>query len=172
MNRTWTFAGMTATLCAVMGVCALTAEAHTVAHAAGCVRGKEAAGCKINGTGYDDFKTRVIVGFPFSTGPKGTPTELSVPASFLCAGGGEAIISVASKAVPRIGGSMSFSGKAKIQDISAGGATNVKSATITAKLKITNAKQASLSGGAELTLGDGSKCSKKLPSKLLRVLGG
>lgn len=171
MNKTWTLAGMAATLCAVMGVYALAAEAHTVAHAAGCVRGKEAAGCKINGTGYDDFKTRVLVGFPFSTSPKGTSTELSLPASFLCAGGGEATISVASKAVPRIGGSMSFSGKAKIQEISAG-ATTVKSATITAKLKITNAKKASLAGEAELTLGDGSKCSKKLPSKLLRVLGG
>jgi hypothetical protein len=172
MNRTWTFAGLAATLCAAMGVYALAAEARTVANAAGCVRGKEAAGCKINGTGYDDFKTRVLVGFPFSTSPKGTPTELSVPASFLCAGGGEATISVATKAIPRIGGSMSFSGKAKVQGVAVSGSPSVQSATITAKLKITNAKKASLSGEAELTLGDGSKCSKKLPSKLLRVLGG
>ncbi|MFZ1154622.1 MAG: hypothetical protein WAN93_06935 [Solirubrobacteraceae bacterium] len=151
---------------------ALAAGAHPVAHSSSCTRGKEAAGCKLNGTGYYDAATRLIVGFPISPPQKGAATELSIPAAALCAGGGEASLSVKTKAVARIGGSLSFSGKAKIQQIAENGAATVSTANITAKLKITNAKKASLSGKAELTLSDGTKCSKQLPNKLLRVLGG
>jgi hypothetical protein len=72
----------------------------------------------------------------------------------------------------RVGGSLSFAGKAKVQSYTATGTSTVKSANITAKLKITNAKKASLSGKAEVTLTDGSKCTKQLPKNLTRILGG
>jgi hypothetical protein len=171
MRKTGTFACSTAALSVGLTVFALAAGAHPVAHDSGCVRGKEAAGCKLNGTGYYDAATRLIVGFPAQP-PKGAATELSVPASLLCAAGGEANLTVKTTAVARIGGSLSFSGKAKIQQIAESGTVTVSTASVKAKLKITSAKKASLSGNAELTLSDGTKCSKQLPTKLLRVLGG
>jgi hypothetical protein len=171
MRKTGTFAGLAAALAVGLGSTALVAVAAPVAHSSGCVPGKEASGCKLNGTGYYDASSRVIVGFPTASGPKGAPTQLSVPSAFVCAGGGEANLTVETKAVARIGGSLSFSGKAKVQGSSEGIAT-IKSATVTAKLKITNAKKATLSGEAEIVLKEGTKCMKKLPAKLVRVLGG
>lgn len=155
-----------------LGTSAFVAGAHPVAHASGCVRAKEAAGCQLNGTGYGDLKTDVIVGFPGSNAPKGTPTELSVPTRVLCPAAGEVSLSVKSAKTARIGGSLSFAGKAKVQAYTVSGTSPVKSAKITAKLKITDAKKASLSGKVEVTLTDGSTCSKQLPKKLTRILGG
>jgi hypothetical protein len=155
-----------------LGTSALVAGAHPAAHASGCVRAKEAAGCKLNGTAYGDLKTSVIVGFPVANGPKGTPTELSVPTRVLCPAAGEVALSVKTTKTARIGGSLSFAGKAKVQAYSVSGTSPVKSAKITAKLKITDAKKASLSGKVEVTLTDGSTCSKQLPKKLTRILGG
>ena len=155
-----------------LGMSALVAGAHPAAHASGCVRAKEAAGCKVDGTAYGDLKTSVIVGFPVASDPKGAPTELSVPTRVLCPAAGEVSLSVKTLKTARIGGSLSFAGKANVQAYTVNGTSLVKSAKITAKLKITNAKKASLSGKVEVTLTDGSTCSKRLPKKLTRILGG
>jgi hypothetical protein len=171
MKKTGIFAGSTAALAVGLGTLALAAGAQPTAHASGCVRGKEASGCKFNGTGYGDLKAGVIVGFPASNGPKGAPTELSVPTRVLCPAAGEVTLSVKTTKTAHIGGSLSFAGKAKVQSYVTGPST-VESANITAKLKITNAKKASLSGKAEVTLTDGSKCTKQLPKNLTRILGG
>jgi hypothetical protein len=155
-----------------LGTSALVAGAYPMAHASGCVRAKEAAGCKLNGTAYGDLKTTVIVGFPALSGPKGAATELSVPTRILCPAAGEVSLSVKTIKTARIGGSLSFAGKAKVQAYTVNGTSPVKSAKITAKLKITDAKKASLSGKVEVKLTDGSTCSKQLPKKLTRILGG
>lgn len=172
MRKTGIFACSVAALSVGLAAFALVAGAQPMARSSSCTRGKEAAGCKLNGTGYYDTTTRLIVGFPASTSPKGAATELSIPGAALCAAGGEANLTVKTKAVARIGGSLSFSGKAKIEQTAETEATTVSTASITAKLKITNAKKATLSGKAELTLSNGMKCSKQLSAKLLRVLGG
>lgn len=172
MRKTGACACLAAALTVWLATLALAAAAHPVAHVSACKLGQEASGCKLNGTAYDDPATRIIVGFPSSFSPKGTTTELSVPASFLCAGGGEANLVVKTKITARVGASLFFSGKAKVQPVAANEVISVASGNVTARLKIADAKKASLSGKAELTLKDGTKCSKRLSSKLLRVLGG
>jgi hypothetical protein len=172
MRKTGRLAGWVAALSMALGMLALGASADPVGHASGCaLLGKESSGCKLDGTAYGDRTSRVLVGFPSKLSPKGG-SELSVPATFLCAGAEEATLSVKSTAPARIGGSLSFSGKVKVQGFTASGTTDIKSAKITAKLRITSARKASLSGKAELTLTDGTKCSKQLPKKLERILGG
>jgi hypothetical protein len=176
MKKSGMFASALVALAVALGALAFGAEAQAVAHSSGCARGKEASGCNINGTGYGELKSRVTVGFPFSTSPKGTLTELSVPVTFACPKvTEEAYLAVKSKDKPRIGSTMRFSGKTEVKlytGESAASAKAVKSGKISGKLKITSAKTASLTGKVEVTLTDGSKCSKQLPKKLTRILGG
>jgi hypothetical protein len=175
MNRTRTFAAVAAPLAVTLGTVALTAGAQSAAHASACAFGKEATGCKLNGTGYGDFKSRLFIGFPASTSPKGTATELSIPVSQVCPQVSEEVSLFAKgKGTARIGSTIKFSGKAAIKSSTTLTAvpSKVKSAKVTATLTLTNAKSAKLSGKAEVTLEGGTKCSKKLPSKLLRILGG
>ncbi len=142
---------------------------------ADCAFGKEAKGCKLNGTGYGDFKSRLFISFPASVSPKGTATELSIPVSQICPQITEEVSLFAKgKGTAKIGATIKFSGKAAIKSSTTLTAvpSKVKSAKVTATLTLTNAKSAKLSGKAEVTLEGGSKCSKKLPSKLLRILGG
>lgn len=174
MNRSWTLAGAGASLAAALGTMALAAGAQPVAKASACAFGKEARGCKLNGTGYGDFKSRLIVGFP-AAASKGA-TELSIPVSQICPQVTEEVSLFAKgKGTARIGSSIKFSGKAVIKSETTTApvsSSTVKSAKVTATLTLTNAKSAKLSGKAEVTLQSGAKCSKKLPSKLSRILGG
>ncbi len=157
-----------------LAIVALSAAARPVAQASSCAFGKEAKGCKLNGTGYGDFKSRLFISFPASTQPKGT-TELSIPVSQICPQVTEEVsIFAKGKGTAKIGATIKFSGKAAIKSSTTltPVASKVKSAKVTATLTLTNAKVAKLSGKAEVTLEGGAKCSKKLPSKLLRILGG
>ena len=173
MKKTGIFAASAVVVVSfALGALAFTAGAHPTAHASGCTLGKESAGCKLDGTGYTALNSRLFVTFPASVSPKSTPSQLTMPGSAVCAGGGTAQLVITTKAVARIGGSLSFAGKAKVEGFTGNAALSVTSAKITAKLRITNAKKASLVGTAQLVLSNGSKCSKKLPSKLTRVLGG
>jgi hypothetical protein len=175
MNRTWTFAGAGASLVAALGTMALAAGAQPAGHASACAFGKEAQGCKLNGTGYGDFKSRLVISFPASTSPKGTATELSIPVSEVCPQVTEEVSLFAKgKGTAKIGSKIKFSGKAAIKSSTTltAAPSKVKSAKVTATLTLTNAKSAKLSGKAEVTLQGGARCSKKLPSKLLRILGG
>ncbi|HST56090.1 MAG TPA: hypothetical protein VLJ42_09385 [Solirubrobacteraceae bacterium] len=171
MKTTNTLAGLSAVLIALLGTTALSASAQPAAHAGACKFGKEAHGCKLNGTGYGQYKQSVFVTFPASVSPKGSHSQLSLPSTFACAKAVGATLTIDTKQTARIGSSISFGGKAALQNSSAATAL-VKSAKIHAKLTLTNAKHATLSGNVKLTLADGSTCAKKLPSSLTRVLGG
>jgi hypothetical protein len=168
MNRVKTLLGSTAALTAALSTLAFAAGAQPVAHSSGCTRGKEARGCKLDGTGYYSAKSNAIVGFVAANAPKGSHNQLAVPGVFVCAKANGVTMTVNSNQVARIGGSLSFSGKVTV----AGSPGIVKSAQINAKLSITNAKRAHLSGKVKLTLSAGSTCSKSLSGKLTRVLGG
>lgn len=175
MKKIGIFSGSTCALAFTVGALALTAGAQPAGHASACAFGKEAKGCKLNGTGYGDFKSRLFISFPASVSPKGTVTELSIPVSQLCPQVTEEVSLFAKgKGTARIGSTIKFSGKAAIKSSTTltPVTSKVKSAKVTATLTLTNAKTAKLSGKAEVTLEGGSKCSKKLPSKLLRILGG
>lgn len=172
MKRTRIVAGMTIALIASLGTPTLSASAQPAAHASSCKLGKEAQGCKLNGTAYYQPSSRVLVGFVSANAPKGTRTTLTVPSEFACPQVTGLQLSVKTKQTAKIGGSLSFSGAVTIENSSASGTSEVKSATITGKLKISSAKLAHLSGHVEVTLSSGAKCSKQLPSKLTRVLGG
>ncbi|HEU0250268.1 MAG TPA: hypothetical protein VFR48_06050 [Solirubrobacteraceae bacterium] len=156
---------------AALAALALAAGAQPIARASACVFGKEARGCKLNGTGYGDFKSHLIVGFPSSS-----KAELSIPVSQICPQVSEEVSIFANgKGAVKIGSSIKFSGKAAIKSETTTAPVSssmVKSAKVTATLTLTNAKAAKLSGKAEVTLQSGAKCSKKLPSKLSRILGG
>ena len=172
MKKIQILAALTAALLAGLSTLALTAGAQPSAHASACKFGKEAAGCKLNGTGYYDAKSRVIVGFASLASASRYPTALSIPSESVCAAATGATISVSTHQTPKIGGSLSFTAKPTFTSQFAEGTTNIKSAKLAAKLKITNAKQASLSGSVAVTLTNGTKCARKLPGKLKRVLGG
>jgi hypothetical protein len=174
MKKIGVFTGSTCALAVTVGALALTAGAQPAGHASSCAFGKEAKGCKLNGTGYGDFKSRLFISFPVSTQPKGA-TELSIPVSQICPQVTEEVsIFAKGKGTAKIGATIKFSGKAAIKSSTTltPVASKVKSAKVTATLTLTNAKVAKLSGKAEVRLEGGAKCSKKLPSKLLRILGG
>lgn len=165
MNKTGTFAAVVA----VLGMALPAGAAGGQGHASACVFGKEARGCKLSATAYGEFKSRLIVGFAT------TGNELSLPVSYVCPQVTEEVsIYAKGKGTPRVGGSLSFPGKATVKSPTTVGVTSstVKSAKLKGKLKISSAEKASLTGKVEVTLASGAKCSKKLPSKLLRVLGG
>jgi len=164
-------AGITAALLAGLGLLASSGLAAPLAAASGCKIGKETQGCRLTFGGYRTLDASVFVGFPAANASKGSRTTLTVSSSFVCHTAFVTQLSVKTKQTAKVGDTISFSGKAAL--LSAGaGAPEVSAAKINAQLKLNNAKQAHLTGRVEMTLATGAKCSKALPGKLVRVLGG
>lgn len=164
-------AGITAALLAGLGLLASSGLAAPLAAASGCKIGKEAQGCRLTFGGYRTLDASVFVGFPAANASKGSRTTLTVSSSFVCHTAVVTQLSVKTKQTPKVGNTISFSGNAALSSLTTG-ASEVKSAKINAQLKLNNAKQAHLTGSVEMTLTTGAKCSKTLPGKLLRALGG
>ncbi len=171
MTKMKMLVGSSAAFLAALSTFSLAAGAQPIAVASGCKVGSESSGCKLNGTGYADFKGKVFVGLAVG-GPRSFPSTLTLAGEGVCAKATGLSLVLSTKQTGKVGGSISFAGKAKVQGASTGAKASVKSAKITARLQIASAKRATLSGHVEAKLTDGSTCTKKLSVKMLRVLGG
>lgn len=154
-----------------LGAFAPSALAQPLAHSSSCKPGKEAHGCKLTLGGFAYLHANAFVAFLPAHAPKGSATTFSMPSQSICAKAVGSELTLKTKQTPTVGGTLSFSGSAKLQ-VSTVSTVSVKSAKISVKIKISTAKQARLTGKVEASLSDGSKCSKSFSNPMVRILGG
>lgn len=156
-------------LLAGLGAFTASGLAQPLARSSSCKPGKEAQGCRLTLGGLAYLHGNAFVSFLPAHAPKGSATIFSMPTQSICAAAAGSELSVKTRQTPTVGGTLSFSGSAKLQ---LGGSATVKSAKVNLKVKISSAKQARLTGKVEAVLANGSKCSKTFANPMVRVLGG